>query len=120
MQLIKALKILANSKEEQINYLIELGTFPSTDELALQFDDAYRVFLGNLDERQNADSFDDKTLKLLSNIVSIFNVLSERKEDNVWNVSSLSGSYWNQIRELSKETLMLINESMKTPDGREP
>lgn len=46
MEIYKSPKILVQSPEEQMKYLSQFGTNPSTDELALQFDDAYFKFLG--------------------------------------------------------------------------
>lgn len=76
MQLFEALQILADTKENRAAYLVGLGTFPSTDELAFQFADTYHVFRRKLDEEGSNMSLDEKLLKNLYNINSLFDDMS--------------------------------------------
>lgn len=106
MQLLKILAILASTKDKQIDYIVKLGTFPSTDEFALEFDDAYKVFLGIIDEKENDKSINPIFINKLSEIDFIFETMSSEGNDDFWNISSLSLSEWNKIRELAKEALV--------------
>jgi hypothetical protein len=50
MQILKILKILADTKDNQIAYLKDLGNLNFTDELALEFDYTYQVFKWKFEE----------------------------------------------------------------------
>jgi hypothetical protein len=104
MYILKILTLLASTKDEQIEYLINLGTSPSTDELALEFDDAYNIFLVNLCENDNF-SINQKCLEMLNEIDVLFTDMSNNEINDFWNISSLNLKEWNCIRELSKQIL---------------
>lgn len=108
MQLFEALKILADTKENQVAYLVGIGTFPSTDELALQFADTYQVLKVTLDKDGDNISIDEEILKNLDNINSLFNDMSNISNNCFWNVSSLDDREWTKVRELARKTLQLM------------
>jgi hypothetical protein len=107
--LIKTLNILASPQDKQINYLTELGTLPSTDELAIQFDDSYKVFLGTVNENKECP-YDKKTFEILNTISSIFDEMSNKSNNDFWKISSLGQNEWNKVRKLAKEALKLMGE----------
>lgn len=107
MQLLKILNVLASIEAEQIEYLIKLGTFPLTDEFALEFDDAYQFFLNNIDERKKNNSIDKLFLDKLNEIDLIFIEMSNINGNVFWNVSSLNLAEWVTIRKLAEEALVM-------------
>lgn len=109
MQLIDALKILADIEENQVSYLVSLGTSPSTDELALQFDDTYMAVKGKLAETGNSIFVDEKVLKTLDSIDSLFDDMSHVSNNSFWDVSSLGNAEWAKVRELAREILQLMS-----------
>ena len=115
MLLVSALAILAYPKTKQVNFLIELGTLPSTDELAIQFDEAYKVFLGIVNENKKYPYSKD-LFKILDAINSVFDEMSNKSNNDFWETTSLSGVEWNKVRELAKEALQLMGEPIKKPD----
>jgi hypothetical protein len=108
MQIIEALKILAEAKDKQIGYLKNLGTYPSTDELALQFSDTYQVFKGSLEDSLGTSFSIENVLKNLNSINFIFDRMSNTSDNSFWDISSLDNEEWDNIRKLAVETLPLI------------
>jgi|GEM_PF-3397730 len=108
MQIKEALKILAEAKDNQIAYLEDLGTSPSTDELALQFDDTYQVFKGYLGDQFGDILCKKRILKKLDSISLIFDEMSAIPNNSFWNISSLDNKEWANIRKIAVETLPLI------------
>jgi hypothetical protein len=106
MEIYKALQLISSSSKDQINYLRELGTYPSTDELALQFDDAFKVYLGNDDKEQI--SVNDSLQEKLRNIALLFNQMSDSNDKSLWDVVSLERPEWIKVRTLAKEALQLM------------
>lgn len=113
MQFLDTLKLLASNSETQVKYLDNLGTFPMTDELALQFIDLYPFFIKSL-ERLDSDSVLKK--EIISNIYSIkfhFDKMSETTDISIWNISALNNSDWNLIRDLAINTLNILSRIME-------
>lgn len=108
MQIIEALKILAETKDKQIGYLKNLGTYPSTDELALQFSDTYQVFKGSLEDSHGTSLSMEKLLKNLDSINFIFDRMSNISDNSFWDISSLDNEEWDNVRKLAVEALPLI------------
>jgi len=106
MQILKILETLSFSKDDKIIYLTNLGTYPSTDELALEFDDAYKFSLNIILEKMDTDSACClEFLNKLKEIDAIFDKMSDVKLNIFWDVSSLDCEEWNKIRRLAKEAL---------------
>ncbi|WP_116790178.1 hypothetical protein [Flavobacterium psychrotrophum] len=106
MKIFKVLNTLASSKEEQVSYLIAIGTFPSTDELAIEFDDEYKILLGILNDKKN--SFLNSHLNFLNKLNEIDSIFAEMNHANVkifWDAASLGSEKWNKIRERAKDAL---------------
>lgn len=108
MYIIKVLRRLALPAIQQKEYLFDLGTAPSADELALEFDDAYLLFTNNIENRGNG--IDDRiVLEKIKEINSILNQMSNLDDPDIWNVKSLNNTWWNKIRLLASEVLHRIN-----------
>ena len=110
MQIVEALKILAETRDKQVAYLEGLGTSPSTDELALQFGDTYQVFKGSLEDSFSNTVLIEKVLKNLDIINSIFDKMSGISDNSFWNISSLDNEEWGNVRKLAVETIPLISD----------
>ena len=108
MQILKILKILADTKDNQIAYLKDLGNLNFTDELALEFDYTYQVFKWKFEESYVAPLHKIKVLGNLDCINSIFEEMSNSSDNSIWNNSSLDNQEWNTIRKIALETLPLI------------
>jgi hypothetical protein len=96
-----ALEHLAWPAARQRDYLIGLGVAPLADELALEFDDAFRpvdtmpATLGLSAAAQESLLAVDHTLEAMSN-----------SDSHVWQVDSLAGSTkWAEIRRLAAMVL---------------
>lgn len=105
MNIVKPLEILALSSDEQIKYLKKIGTYPSTDELALQFEDAYVKLVGDYNEGIASSTKNQKLLEDMKNINEILNYMSDSKLLRSWNVESLNEEHWNQVRLLASNIL---------------
>lgn len=101
--LINSIKLLASTPNEQREYLKKHGLFPSTDEIALEFDDAYQHVAGQTDQLLPT-SISNK----LKRINSILNVLSNPGDNNNWDEQSLDNSEWTAIREIANKILSEI------------
>lgn len=111
MKIINALKILAATKDVQKEYLLKIGTFPSTDELALQFSDAYSVYKVKLKEQNDDLSAKGNLLKKFNEIDLLFDEMSSVSNYHLWNVSSLDKKEWNEVRSLANNILKLISNN---------
>lgn len=98
-RLADALEHLSWPAERQRSYLQELGTSPSLDELALEFDDALRTVAGVFTD----PSIDAETQRMLSSIDVSLTVMSNRSDEpDRWDVRSLDENpRWVEIRKLA-------------------
>lgn len=106
MKLVDAIEVLAYKSEKQIAFLKNLGTYPSLDELALQFDDGYLAF------RNSADVVKELREKL-EQIDAIFDHMSDSPDKSLWEASSLDRDGWNDIRNLAEEVLEIWNQTQR-------
>jgi hypothetical protein len=102
--LIDAIKLLAASAHEQRAYLKKSGLFPCTDEIALQFDDAYRYF--ETRESHLTGSISNK----LKSINAMLDVLSNSADKSIWNEKSLAENSWTDLRKITSSILEEINK----------
>lgn len=102
VELRKAVERLAAAAGEQEAYLRQLGTTPSTDELALEFSDVLMVERGNLGEPA-------RTAALL--LDQYLTEISGAENADLWTVAALHGSAeWARIRRLAADVLQRIDE----------
>ncbi len=90
----QTLERLAASGDEQREYLQQIGSFPSLDELALEFDDEFQcvravasVALGKVDEQ-----------------------LSIMSGADLWKPEALDGNEWARVRVLAGAALMELDK----------
>jgi hypothetical protein len=101
--LIKSIKLLAATPDEQRDYLKKSGSFPCTDEIALEFDDAYRYFAA-----QEEDSMLLSISNKLKRINAILEALSNSTNESDWNENSLNNSAWTEVRKIA---ISILEES---------
>ena len=102
LNLLQAVRRLAASPEGQQAYLRQLGTAPSTDELALEFSDALMLEKGLLDDvvRAAAVQLDEQLAGM-----------SGPQHEELWTLAALHTSEeWARVRELAAETLRRDDE----------
>lgn len=107
IRLIRSLKLLAMSPEVQISYLKKLGTYPSCDELALEFDDSFSPSKPPLLGRIGELSALEETLVSIDNELDS---MSNSDDEGLWNVESLAGTKWMKVRNLAQRAILLIEE----------
>ncbi len=95
-EILEKIENLSLSSEKQIKYLKDLGTYPSLEELALEFDDAYRPLKGRVSE-------------VIEKLNFLLDKLSDSEDVNIWETSSLNSAPWLEIRELSRNILLKIH-----------
>ncbi len=97
--------MLAANAADQRNYLKKIGTFPSTDELALEFDDAYRPFIGAKDP-----DLPSSIMIKLNSIIFLFDLYSDMEDETIWLESSLDSHLWAKLREIANSVLKEVRE----------
>lgn len=95
---------LAMPAREQIEYLEQLGTAPSVDELALEFDDLYVPVTA----RWRATGDRSELLGLLAQVDAALGA------QTAWTVDDLDSKSWVEIRQLAKSALARF----ESPGGR--
>ena len=96
---IKSIKLLASISDIQRKYLKDLGSYPITDELALEFDDAFH----NIGQWHS----NDPLLMEISKIDKLLDSLDTNEE--TWLESELDNESWSNIRNLAKSILSKIS-----------
>jgi hypothetical protein len=88
------LERLAAAPESQAAYLRRLGSYPSLDELALEFDDAFVAARHGLDESTSwAVGLGRIDAKLTS--------MSRQRHADLWVAGTLTGEEWDEVRALA-------------------
>jgi hypothetical protein len=101
-RLLRSLEMLASSADVQEEYLRGLGTLPLTDELALEFDDAYELFKSSADK----DRF-SAFISRIDEIDELFEGMSAGGNADLWTNEALARGEWAKIREIAKAALNL-------------
>ena len=84
---------LSSSAERQASYLEALGTAPSSDELAIEFDDAYRTVIAQLSGRAS---------QLAEELNEMLESMSGEASGHLWTIESLHGEEkWTKVRQLA-------------------
>ncbi|MGH7889688.1 MAG: hypothetical protein ACRENF_03975, partial [Thermodesulfobacteriota bacterium] len=91
-------------------YLKRLGTFPSTDELALEFDDVYLTFKSNLSSLESG--IDNEFVSKIDSLNELFDGMSENHPE-LWIVDSLNSNDWSRVRDIAKEALEIHSRSVE-------
>jgi hypothetical protein len=101
----KSIGLLAAMPDIQRQYLRKSGSFPSTDELALEFDDAYQQFMG-----QPGFSRTNIITSKLIKINWLLDSFSETEDTFIWLEESLDHQSWGEIRDIARSILKEIGD----------
>ena len=96
-ELVEVVKRLAASSDEQAGYLRLLGTFPSLDELALEFDD----LCGSQGTTVPASRWRESLAKL----DAALSAMSGTEHAYLWTAEALDRPEWAEIRALARDAL---------------
>ena len=92
---------LCSSADDQLRYLRGLGVGDSIDELGLEYDDVWMVFVGLLDEAEG---------ELQTRLQDLDRALSS--DDLIWEAGALRDSLaWRRIRDLARHALEALGAS---------
>lgn len=107
-RLVKSLQLIALPFEKQTKVLPEFVCLP--DEIALIFDDMYRLVL----DGDNTE-FSTNTKKNLKLLDTLFEEMSKNK--SLWTLSSLENSRdWEKSRDIAKLVLNELREPVSMPE----
>jgi hypothetical protein len=104
--LISSVEMLAATSDYQREYLKKLGSFPSLNELALEFDDVYPAFKA---QTQSDAPIPESILVKFDSIDSALNLLSDSDYQNVWDEKALDTQPWVEIRNIAISVLKEID-----------
>jgi hypothetical protein len=99
---IASVGLLAVGRESQVQYLERIRTAPSTDELALDFDESFRM----LPMFENAGLLDERILGPLTRIDEILTAMT--RDQVGWEIDALDSDQWCQVRAEALEVLMRL------------
>lgn len=98
---------LAASADSQIPYLVRLGTAPSADELALEFDDVYPAVAARVAELPISHDAVEALVKLNDTLLS----MSDPGRAELWTTDALLESqWWSAVRKQAGETLRRLDD----------
>ena len=89
-EVLKPIENLSQSSEDQIKYLKYSGTYPTVDELAIEFDDVLVALKGRTNER----------LVEIESLNALLDDLNNKEDINIWKVKSIDTPPWEEIRKL--------------------
>lgn len=92
-----AVERLAASPERQLEWLGELGTLPSLDELALEFDDEFGRVRSTVDRASS--------IRALTALDGQLSLMSGPENAGLWWPEALDGPEWSRVRELAASAL---------------
>ncbi len=99
--LLATVKRLAAPADEQAAYARRLGSAPSLDELALEFDDEFtRLRAGRTSDRVPPDYWAS-----LQDLDEHLDRMSGEENAGLWLEEALSGPEWREVRELARRAL---------------
>ena len=95
--LIEAVKRLAAAPDEQAAYLRQAGAYPSLDELALEFDDAFAPV--------RASQGGNEWHEALGRLDAKLDAMSGQQNAQLWRAEALTRDDWAEVRELARGAL---------------
>jgi hypothetical protein len=98
-ELIESVKRLAAPADEQVAYLRRLGSFPSLDELALEFNDMF------VPARATSSNAPSEWADALRRLDERLDEMSGQANAELWLARALNGTEWTQVRELARAAL---------------
>ena len=97
--MIAALARLSAPPHEQAAYLEEIGTSPSLDELALEFEEAYIPMLGLADEFH----LTSEQMNVLRALNDGLRAIGGPENEHLWTTDALERAEWSDIRRLASD-----------------
>jgi hypothetical protein len=102
---VRSVAVLALPAEAQTEWLRGNGVYPSTDELALTFDDGFRLTPIFLDRGW----LNARALPVLVELNEHLDAMSAGTNADLWHADSLpGGTEWNRVREWARTALTLL------------
>lgn len=99
--------MLGAPAETQLAYLRKLGTYPSLDELALEFDDEYgRV---RPEDGPDENTLSPDTAAALAALDAKLTSMSRAINGQLWQPPALHGPEWSQTRSLALAALAALS-----------
>ena len=98
--LLSTVKRLASPPDEQEAYLRQLGTRPSLDELALEFDEEYQRL-----RQQQREVRPPVYLAALQALDVQLDAMSGENNSKLWTAEALHHDEWTRVRALAREAL---------------
>lgn len=95
--LLESVKRLAAAPDEQTAYVRQLGSYPSLDELALEFDDALRAPQPGDRPQDWVDAVGQLDAKL--------SAMSGQAKAALWRAEALTSTEWAEVRALAQQAL---------------
>ncbi|MCO8271090.1 hypothetical protein M1L60_10845 [Actinoplanes sp. TRM 88003] len=103
--LMRSIAILAMEAEEQTAYVRNLGTHPSLDELALEFDDGFPL-APTFVEHGWLNHFAVLALQELNHQLA---TMSEERKAGLWHADALTtASEWARVRALARAAILAV------------
>lgn len=99
----RTIGVLASPADAQVHYLQALGTAPSLDELALEFDDAF----GPLRHVMDDVGLSHTARERVADLDRVLTSMSDSGDVALWRLSALTDPRWDHVRRLSREVLGL-------------
>lgn len=100
-ELERTLRNLAARASVQARYLEQLGTAPSAEELALEYDDVLRPL-----ETARTDLWSEKVIQSLHAVDRALTEMSGERTSHLWTIDALEHRpEWARIRELASAAL---------------
>jgi hypothetical protein len=96
-ELVQAVRRLAASPDEQVAHVRRLGSYPSLDELALEFDDVF----GPPGTTPPAGGWGDALRRLDATL----SAMSGPENAHLWEPDALHGPEWAKVRARAREAL---------------
>lgn len=96
-------QMLASPPSDQAKHLEDLGTAPSTDELALEFSDACAL----VPELHRHSLVSTEAQEALKRVDDVLGSMSEGPSE-VWTIDALTSAQWREVRVRANEALALL------------
>jgi len=103
-QLRSALELLAADPKAQMDHLEALGTAPSLDELALEFEDVRELVPGLVRQGKVPQELEQVVAKLDARIQE----MGEHPE--LWRGEAIDRPQWQSIRALGKQAVLFVEQ----------
>jgi len=101
-QVRSALELIAADPQEQMDRLERLGTAPSLDEIALEFEDAHALIPGLVRRGAVPRQLEQVLTEIEADIQEM------TRHPDLWSRQAIDGPQWRSLRALGKQALGLV------------